>query len=206
MKLSKVITISVFSLIFSLTVAFSQENETGDAGTVNQQQNGGSGNISKTDNEKTVKAEIKSEANNRITETEADKKPLSSEKKQDDRKSVSKKTAEKKTAQTSATLKKEEETAPVKMDGDLLPINEGNFKYKRIPDIKLADIKPESPDTGNQVAEVKTVTHSQKSSSGFLGFGVLIFFLIIFIVYRSRMSGPGNKSTKKRNVLNTYRK
>ncbi len=130
------------------------------------------------------------------------------------RKPPVKKIRKKKAVAETAALK-EEIAVPVKMDGDLLLINEGNFKYKRIPDIKLAEIKPESADSGNQAAVVPE--NEQNKPDGFLGLsktasdvivkgGVLLLILLIFVLYKSRMSGPGSKSSKKRNVLNSYRK
>jgi len=210
MKLLKVLTIVLFSLFLFFSVSFTQENNTADAGVNNQQQNGNTGIVSVTEIEKTVPVDTKTE-----TVSIEKKKASVSENKSEVKKAISKKNPEKKSAPENVDIVKEENTVQVKMDGDLLLINEGNFKYKRIPDIKLAEIKPEAADSGAQVAAVSE--NAQNTSTGFLGLsktasdvivkgGVLLLILLIFVLYKSRMSGPGSKSSKKRNVLNSYRK
>jgi len=130
------------------------------------------------------------------------------------RKTTDKKSPEKKETVTPSEIAVETAT-PVKSDGELLPINEGNFKYKRIPDIKLVEIAPET--VVLNPAAVESSGSIQKSGTGFLGLsetasdvivkgGFLLLILVIFVLYKSRMTGPGNKSSKKRNVLNSYRK
>jgi len=120
-----------------------------------------------------------------------------------------------KTASVTSTETAAENITPVKLDSDLIPINEGNFKYKRIPDIKLVEIAPET--VVLNPAAVESSGSIQKSGTGFLGLsetasdvivkgGFLLLILVIFVLYKSRMTGPGNKSSKKRNVLNSYRK
>jgi outer membrane biosynthesis protein TonB len=209
MKLLKVLTIVLFSLFLSFSVLSAQENNTTDTGVSNQQPDGNTGTVPGSEIEKTVPDEIKTET----VSAEKKKTPVI-EKKTEVQKTVSKKTPEKKSAVENTDVK-EEETVQVKMDGDLLLINEGNFKYKRIPDIKLTDIKPEAADSGIQAAVPPE--NEQEKSTGFLGLsktasdvivkgGVLLLILLIFVLYKSRMSGPGNKSSKKRNVLNSYRK
>lgn len=97
--------------------------------------------------------------------------------------------------------------------GVLLQINEGNFKYKRIPDIKL-------PETQVQVAEAQADNTSGQAgnsgSGGFLGMskttsdivvygGIIIFIYIVFFLSRSRMKGSGGRKSNRK-VLNSYRK
>ena len=210
MKLLKVLTIVLFSLFLFFSVSFAQENNTADTGVNNLQQNSNTGIVSGTEIEKTVPAETKTD-----TVSIEKKKASVSENKSEVKKTISKKNPEKKPAPENVDIIKEENTVQVKMDGDLLLINEGNFKYKRIPDIKLAEIKPEAADSGTQVTAVSE--NAQNTSTGFLGLsktasdvivkgGVLLLILLIFVLYKSRMSGPGSKSSKKRNVLNSYRK
>jgi hypothetical protein len=106
-----------------------------------------------------------------------------------------------------------------KNQGDLLLINEGNFKYKRIPDIKLIDKKP-AADTAavNNATTGNTQNLSDTAKTGGLfGLGktasdiivkggTLLLILLIFILYKSRMSVPRGKSSKSRKVLNSFRK
>lgn len=130
---------------------------------------------------------------------------------------------EKKSSKNSA-VKKETGSKPVEENksdvqiepykGDLLQINEGNFKYKRIPDIKLADTQVAM--ATEQTASVPADTDEEKSGQGFLGMsktaadvvvkgGILLFIFIIFILYKSRMKSPGGRKTSRK-VLNSYRK
>jgi len=209
MKLLKVLTIVLFSLFFSFSVSFTQENNTTDTVVNNLKQESNTGTVPAAETVKTVTEEIKTET------VPAEKKKIpASENKSGVQKTVSKKNPEKKSVSETVEVK-EENIIPVKIDGDLLLINEGNFKYRRIPDIKLIEIKPEAADTGSQVAAVPE--NGQNASTGFLGLsktasdvivkgGVLLLILFIFVLYKSRMSGPGKKSSKKRNVLNSYRK
>ena len=213
MKLLKVLTIVLFSLSLSFSVVYAQENNTSVSGSNNQVQNDNPGNVTEAEVEKTVSNE-KTEKDTVKPDPAISKKIQVTEKKNESRKTVSKKDVEKKEIPVSSIVK-EESSSQYKTDGDLLLINEGNFKYKRIPGIKLADIKPESADSNMQV----TVTPKPvpDKSGGFLGLsktatdvivkgGVLLLMLLIFILYKSRMSHPGRKSSKRRNVLNSYRK
>jgi len=212
MKLLKILTIVIFSLFLFFSVSFTQENKAADTGVTNLQQNGDSGEAKAVESEKTVTAEI--ETVKTVSDPVNKKKAPVEESKTESRKKDSKKNSEKKVIPVTVEVK-EEAVIPVKMEGDLLLINEGNFKYKRIPDIKLVDIKPQTADSNLQVAEVPAVV--QNTSTGFLGLskttsdvivkgGVLLLILLIFVLYKSKMSGPGKKSSKKRNVLNSYRK
>ena len=213
MKLLKILTIVLLSLFLSFSVSFAQETNTADTGANNLQHNTNNGNVPDVDVEKNVSTE-KTAADTVKPDTSAKKKNSISDNKTESKKNGNKKTSEKKAAEETVIVK-EESTPAVKVDGDFLLINEGNFKYKRIPGIKLADIKPEAADSGVQVAEVSKP--GENTSTGFLGLsktasdvivkgGVLLLILLIFILYKSRMSHPGTKSSKKRNVLNSYRK
>ncbi len=205
MKLLKVLTIILLSVSLFFSVSYTQENNTG-AVIDNLQNNNKSGDVPAAEIEKTVTTPTKKE-----TETADKKQPSIPEHKSENRK---KEKPEKKV--TAAPVEdKEENTEQVKAEGDLLPINEGNFKYKRIPDIKLVDITPETTNSGSLISEKPG--QSNEVNTGFLGLsktasdvivkgGVLLLILIIFIIYKTRMSGPGGKSSKRRNVLNSYRK
>lgn len=135
---------------------------------------------------------------------------------------------EKKESAKPRTLKKSpvesEKNIQKKMDGEpvLLRIDEGNFKYSRIPELALTEVKApviansdiEDPDTSGG----KTLPGNGSDESGFLGMkkgtadvvakgGILLLILVVFILYKSRMKGAGkSKRGPGRNVLNSYRK
>ncbi len=211
MKFLKVSTMVLFSLLLVVSVSFSQESNTSEstAGTVD------SGSAVVTETEKAVTAEIKSEPVTSVSDTVINKKNTAPVNKNETRKNSDKKNSDKKVTSNSQVAEVEKIT-PAKLDGDLLPINEGNFKYKRIPDIKLAEIAPET--VVLNTTTVAAPDSGQDKDAGFLGLGktasdvivkggVLLLILVIFILYKSRMAGrPGNKSSKRRNVLNSYRK
>ncbi len=208
MKLLKALTIVLFSLSLCFSVSFAQENTATEAVVDNQQNDSNSG----AEVEKTVPVE-KTEAV-KLPDPVIKKKNSVNENKNDSRTSGTKKNSEKKNTPVSAEVK-EDAVSQVKLEGDLLPINEGNFKYNRIPDIKLVDVKPQTSENNIQVAEVSK--SAANTSAGFLGLsktasdvivkgGALLLILLIFVLYKSRMSHPGSKSSKKRNVLNSYRK
>jgi len=214
MKLLKVLTIILFSLFLFFSVSYTQEKSTADTGVNNLQENSNTENVSAAEKEKAASIETKTETDKVISDPVNKKKTSASENKREDRKSGSKKKSEK-AADTVSVNVKEENPDQLEMDGDLLLINEGNFKYKRIPDIKLVDVKPEAFDSATPAVEAPK--SGQNTSTGFLGLsktasdvifkgGALLFLLLIFVLYKSRMSGPGSKSSKKRNVLNSYRK
>ncbi|HQO41062.1 MAG TPA: hypothetical protein PK986_11380 [Spirochaetota bacterium] len=110
-----------------------------------------------------------------------------------------------------------EKTAVAKIEpysGELLQINEGNFKYRRIPDIKLADTQVTM--AADQSADVPAVSEEDQSGSGFMGMsktasdivvkgGIIFFIFILFILYKSRMKSPGGRKTSRK-VMNSYRK
>jgi len=212
MKLLKIIAIVLFSLLVSFPVIFAQEKNTTDSSVKSVQQDNISGTVPVSEMEKNPITETKTETVKTDSLGIKQSQPVGN--KDDTHKKVNKKSSEKKVL-SSPAVTKQESASQVKIESDLLLISEGNFKYKRIPDIKLADIKPEAVDSNTKVAEaVKPV---KNTSTGFFGLsktasdiivkgGILLLILLIFILYKSRMSGPGNKSTKKRNVLNSYRK
>lgn len=210
MKLLKILTILLFSFFLSVSAAFSQEDKTADTGINNIQTENNSGNVSAGTEMETKVSTEKAEPEKVVVK----KNPVN-ESKGESRKSGTKKNDEKKPAVESSE-NKDEAVSQVKMDGELLLINEGNFKYKRIPDIKLADIKPEASDSVEKASGVQD-SGQDNAPKGFLGLsktasdiivkgGVLFLILVIFILYKSRMTHPGSRSSKKRNVLNSYRK
>jgi len=111
----------------------------------------------------------------------------------------------------------EEENTPG--EDFLLSINEGNFKYKRIPDIKLADRTPAMTEQNMQNinSESDNQNNSDDSSgNGFFGLsknaadivakgGILLLILAVFILYRLRSRGTGRRGSSTR-VMKSYRK
>ncbi len=107
---------------------------------------------------------------------------------------------------------KTSETPSGSYDGELLQINEGDFKYRRIPDIKLPEKNIEM--ASNQSAD--SGSENANGDSGFLGMsktaadiivkgGIILFILVVFVVYKSRMRSPGGRKSGS-SVLNSYRK
>lgn len=137
-----------------------------------------------------------------------------------------KKVEEKKEPVKPRALKKSaaesEKTIQKKTAGEpeFLRIDEGNFKYSRIPELAIAEAKA-------QTAVVVEIDDSDSSGSkdlsgngsdeaGFLGMkkgtadivakvGILLLILVVFILYKFRMKGTVKKRPG-RNVLNSYRK
>lgn len=121
---------------------------------------------------------------------------------------------------TSSIPQEDEQTSEVDNSGDdfLLSINEGNFKYKRIPDIKLADKSPSMADNNPQEnnESVDAGNSDNSADSGFFGLskntadivakgGILLLILVIFILYKKRSRSSVRRSSG-RNVMNSYRK
>jgi hypothetical protein len=105
-------------------------------------------------------------------------------------------------------------------EGQLLGIDEGNFKYSRIPEISLNEVKAplaEVRDRNEDEAEGDGFPGDQGTDEGgFLGMkkgtadivakgGIVLLILVIFVLYKSRMKGTGKRGPG-RNVLNSYRK
>lgn len=215
MKALKSSAILIFLLILSVQVLFGQETKTDSAVPDNRQVNvdkaGGAGN----DKAKSDAGSADLTGSKTINESLDSKKEPAAVNRNESRKNSSKlnKSVLKKASTDTAEVVKESVNPP-KIDGDFLLIDDGNFKYKRIPDIKLPEIKSEESLAVSQTNNTAKTEQTQKTGSGFgkgaidviIKIGILLLILLIFILYRSRMSGPGRKSTKKRNVLNSYRK
>jgi len=109
---------------------------------------------------------------------------------------------------------KAEQTLPDD-DSTLLRVDEGSFKYARIPHIVIDEIKPAYAVSEAGKEEVLPVNENP-DERGFLGMrkqtadvvakgGILLLILVIFVLYKSRMKGT-RKRGPGRNVLNSYRK
>ena len=105
---------------------------------------------------------------------------------------------------------KNDKPETVKIDDSLLLIDEGNFKYRRIPDIKLVDKIPE-PVEKNIATEtyIETEPENEKSYMDIWKFLIVLIIAGIFILYMSRASNTAkinHRASKYRKVLNSYRK
>ncbi|PKL16982.1 MAG: hypothetical protein CVV49_13505 [Spirochaetae bacterium HGW-Spirochaetae-5] len=210
MKFLKISTMVLFSLLLVVSVSFTQENNALES--ANEKVDSGSEVVTET--EKTAAAGTVTEPDSSASRTPVKIKTAVPVKKSETLKTADKKSPEKIAVAIPPDVEPEKGNN-AKFDGDLLPVNEGNFKYKRIPDIKLVEITPETAviNTSTEMA----ASQVENTETGFLGLsetasdvivkgGFLLLILVIFVIYKSRMSGPGNKSTKRRNVLNSYRK
>lgn len=119
---------------------------------------------------------------------------------------------------------KSNQTAQKEVTGEpeFLRIDEGDFKYSRIPELIVAEAKTqaavnfeiENPDNARAV----DLSDGDSDEAGILGMkkgtadvvakvGILLLILIVFILYKSRMKGTSkSKRGPGRNVLNSYRK
>jgi len=115
---------------------------------------------------------------------------------------------------TPAAIVKVEQVSPDD-DSTLLRVDEGSFKYARIPEIVIDEIKPSYAVSEARKEEV-VPGNENSDEKGFLGMkkqtadvvakgGILLLILVIFILYKSRMKGT-KKRGPGRNVLNSYRK
>lgn len=124
------------------------------------------------------------------------------------------------------TLKKnvaEEKIIDKKRAGDpvFLRIDEGNFKYSRIPELAVSEVKAPVKTVDADIDNLdnsgsEALSSDASDEAGFLGMkkgtadivtkiGILLLILIVFILYKSRMKGTSKKAPG-RNVLNSYRK
>ncbi len=221
MKQLRIITI-VTLLFFAGTSLYSQEvsDDTGDAVKTEE-------NLSKNDS--SVKAEDTLPATGTVEDaiSAGDNKAVSSEEKksavsEDSAEKVIKKVPGKKSG---VSKKKEAKTAAKPAPSansydhsNLLKVEDGNFKYRRIPGIELEDRNSSSiePAVSEKLPEEEKPGGVEEEENGFFGLGktaadlvakggIIILILLIFILYRKRTKGSRKKGTK-RNVLNSYRK
>jgi len=196
---------------FSFSAAFSQDAVNGTVNntavtTGNQESNTGENSANIT--------EKKIENQNTSISGVGEKKNIAEKKQRAD--------TSKKTDRVSGnTDKKISETAK-SVDGNnsgdelLLFINEGNYKYKRIPDIKLAEKEPSMAEQNQQGnSNAPSVDLQKPGDKGFFGLskntsdivakgGILLLILIVFTIYKVRSRGHGRRSSSS--VMNSYRK
>ena len=204
MKLKKKSAIVVFILFFALSISYAQEKEFKNNSDKDLSENT-TVKIQDTITDKKQVSEKKTDIRNDVAESVKKKKTLSGSNKSENQKNNTKEISEN----------------PIheKNEGDVLLINEGSFKYKRIPDIKIIEKKVEPADIAAGSGASGNTQNSSDSSKmdGFFGLGktasdiivkggVLLLILLIFILYKSRMAAPGGKSSKSRKVLNSFRK
>jgi hypothetical protein len=151
----------------------------------------------------------KDEDTRKITDNAGKKTKKAAVKKKKEKKSASKKAKEVKAADT-----KSEEPAPVTPaaggnDG-LLDMEDGDFRYRRIPERKIAPVIEAKMEEGKQQEKPRDLSADSdiQSNRGFLGFssettnyiakGVLVFIIVvIFILYKVR-ARSSHRSVYKR--------
>jgi|GEM_PF-2364303 len=108
---------------------------------------------------------------------------------------------------------------------NIIELNDGNYKYSRIPGIILTENRISSEvesskiisDVNEVVPDKETFSKDDKGNNGFFNFGknlsdiiakggILLLIIVIFFLYRIRNKGASSKRGSKRNVLNSYRK
>jgi len=207
MKSIKILII-ILILSFAVFPVFSQETAKDSGGSVitNEQNNTGIEDTEASGKGKAVSTDITDSGSKKSTEDTA-------------KSGSSAKAAKKKPA---ASLIQVEQVPVVEENNSgenfLLSINEGNFKYKRIPDIKLPERTPSAADQNAQDKNNETAGENIPDSSageGFFGLskntadivakgGILLLVLVIFVLYRRRSRGGGRSSSTS--VLKSYRK
>ena len=203
MKLIKTLII-ILIVSFSFSVVFPQDTGNGTdnnaaATTGNQEGNAGVSSADKTENQNP---------------------PISGgvEKKETARKQgieSSKKTA----ASINSDKTPSDAVKPVESNGSgnelLLFINDGNYKYKRIPDIKLAEKEPAMAEQNQQAGSGAPADNFESGEKGFFGLsrntsdivakgGILLLILVVFTIYKVRSRGHGRRTSSS--VMNSYRK
>jgi outer membrane biosynthesis protein TonB len=122
----------------------------------------------------------------------------------------------KKTAEEPET--KSDKPAPAG-EPQLLGIDEGNFKYSRIPETGINEVKAPVAARISNMEDTESEGPAGEQGTeegGFLGMGkgtadvvakggIVLLILVIFVLYKSRMKGTGKRGPG-RNVLNSYRK
>lgn len=105
---------------------------------------------------------------------------------------------------------------------EFLKIDEGNFKYSRIPELAVVEVKAQSV-TNSEIENpddsgAAGLSDDDSEKAGILGMkketadivakvGILLLIFVVFILYKYRMKGTGkSKKGPGRNVLNSYRK
>ena len=205
----KVLKLSIIFLLMQLFLFVSlsaQEGENTNAGTNGILHGSSSDSISETSKDE----EMVNNGKNSATAPDLTNKEKTESSKDAQKKSSAKNKSEAKVVQKTEDIKTEEIKDDIKFDGELLLINDGNFRYRRIPDIKLIDKVPEVT-VNNTEAEMPVETDQKKENSYIDIWKILIIFIIvgIFILYMSRASGSAkmsSKSSRSRKVLNSYRK
>ncbi len=207
MKLIKILTI-VFIVSFTVQSLYSQDaaGNIGNSVVTENQSKGGSGD--------TVHAPGKE-----ASETVADNESTATVKKGVSEEAAKNTTAvkAKKKAGIATATEEVKAVADNTSSGDdfLLPINEGNFKYKRIPDIKLVEKTPSAAVQNNQEQNGASADSGNVNNTAGTGFfnisrntakiGILLFILGVFILYKVRSKSTTRRSSSS-SVMNSYRK
>ena len=220
MKLLKLLIILLFMQLFLFTSLFAQEE-----GSSNTDSSGAAQSSSidtkpaKNEDEGLVKEKENTQAPDSTkkekTESNTDAPKKTSTKKKPEVKAVQKtedvKPEEIKPEEAKPEEIKTDKPDTVKIDDGLL-IDDGNFKYKRIPEIKLIEKAPELPEKNIAVETPAENESDKKQERSYVDIWKILIVLIIvgiFILYMSMASGSAKKRSrisKSRKVLNSYRK
>ncbi|MCL1864594.1 MAG: hypothetical protein FWF73_02145 [Spirochaetes bacterium] len=210
MKLLKLSIILLFMQLLFFTSLSAQEGENTNTGSGGEAHDNSSGAIAEPLKNEGI---VNKEKNSTITPDSTNKEKFESNNVVQKKSSIKNK-SEIKPVQKVEDIKTEDEKNDkpdaIKIDEGLLLIDEGNFKYRRIPEIKLVDKIPEMAEKSIE-AEMPAEPDQKKETSYIDIWKILVILIIvgICILYMSRASGPpkvSNKNSKSRKVLNSYRK
>lgn len=201
MKLYKIFFI--FIIAFAVSFAFSQEEAVTVDSAIKENKD-----VSSEQNKVTEKTVVDSNTNQSVEKIVEQKETA---------KKVSKEPLETQKAKdvVKVSIAKEEETPAVDthvQEDFLFTINEGNFKYKRIPEIKLEEKSalivdmPQSEPVAAETSDssLKIFGLSKDSLKTLAKITALLLIFIIFILYKKRSRSYSRKSSGS--VMKSFRK
>lgn len=210
MKFLKILPILLFCIIITFP-AFSQESGEADPGLNSLSEEMGQKNVSDD-----APLSEEGEAPDFLSENE-DVKITESKKVEEKKEPAKLRRVKKNVIESDKTVQNE-----IAGEVEFLRIDEGNFKYSRIPELAVVEVKAqvvtnseiENPDDSGAAGlsdddseEVGILGMKKETADIVAKVGILLLIFVVFILYKYRMKGTSkSKRGPGRNVLNSYRK